>query len=57
MRWPYENARFGVLKATIKIKKKEGIARIGFWRYRRNKPLALALSAPNKADRRWDAPA
>jgi hypothetical protein len=55
VRWPYENARFGVLKSDNK--KKEGIARIGFWRYRRNKPLALALSAPNEADRRWDAPA
>ena len=28
MRWPYENARFGVLKSNNQ--KKEGIARIGF---------------------------
>ena len=28
VRWPYENARFGVL--TSKNQKKEGIARIGF---------------------------
>jgi hypothetical protein len=43
VRWPYENARFGVLKSNNK--KKEGIAWIGFgaigaisrllWRYQR----------------------
>ena len=54
MRWLYENARFGVLKSNNQ--KKEGIARIGFGAIGAISRL-LPLSAPNQADRRWDAPA